>query len=62
VRIDQRAVMLSNMGPALSSMKDDVLARSHYISKMTAASAWARTAAELDTGSLCGDRPNVLRP
>lgn len=39
VGIDERAVMLSNMGSVLSTLKADVLARSHYISKMIAASA-----------------------
>lgn len=39
VGVDQRAVMLSNMGTVLSTLKAEVLARSHYISKMIAASA-----------------------
>jgi len=39
VSVDQRAVMLSNMGSVLSTLQADILARSHYISKMIAASA-----------------------
>ena len=39
VGVQERHVMLSNMGAILSSLGEEVLARSHYISKMIAASA-----------------------